>query len=64
MKVFLDADASPVTDIVIKVCENLHFELIIVKNFSQQIYSEDNTATGAGNGTAKPTWAEGWTVGF
>ncbi|SHH66082.1 hypothetical protein SAMN02745245_01870 [Anaerosphaera aminiphila DSM 21120] len=40
MKVFLDADASPVTDIVIKVCENLHFELIIVKNFSQQIYSD------------------------
>ncbi len=28
------------------------------------IYSEDNTATGAGNGTAKPTWANGWTVGF
>ncbi len=28
------------------------------------VYSVDQTATGAGNGTAKPAWAEGWTVGF
>ena len=26
------------------------------------IYSENTNATGAGNGTAKPTWAQGWTV--
>jgi hypothetical protein len=28
------------------------------------IYTEDNTANGAGNGTAKPTWANGWTTGL
>lgn len=28
------------------------------------VYTIDNTATGAGNGSAKPTWAIGWTVGF
>jgi hypothetical protein len=28
------------------------------------VFSEDNTATGAGNGTATPTWAQGWTVGM
>lgn len=26
-------------------------------------YTVDANATGAGNGTAKPTWAQGWTVG-
>ena len=28
------------------------------------VYTEDDGATGAGNGTAKPTWANGWTVGL
>ncbi len=28
------------------------------------IFTEDATATGAGNGTATPTWAAGWTVGL
>lgn len=28
------------------------------------IFTEDNTATGAGAGTAKPEWANGWTVGL
>lgn len=28
------------------------------------IFTEDTTATGAGNGTATPTWAAGWTVGL
>src|SRR5690554_1576971 len=27
-------------------------------------YTVDNTATGAGNGTAMPNWAQGWTVGL
>ncbi|NBL65939.1 hypothetical protein GV828_12080 [Flavobacterium sp. NST-5] len=26
------------------------------------VYTEDNTATGAGNGSGVPTWAAGWTV--
>ncbi|TJZ61439.1 hypothetical protein FAZ15_09605 [Sphingobacterium olei] len=29
-----------------------------------KFYSEDNTATGAGAGTATPEWAKGWTVGL
>lgn len=28
------------------------------------IFSENTNATGAGNGTATPTWAQGWTVGL
>jgi len=28
------------------------------------IYTENATSNGAGNGTAKPIWANGWTVGF
>lgn len=28
------------------------------------IYTENNTATGAGNGTSVPSWAQGWTVGL
>ena len=28
------------------------------------IYSEDNTATGAGNGSGVPTWTQGWTLGL
>ena len=28
------------------------------------IFTEDANATGAGNGTATPTWAAGWTVGL
>lgn len=28
------------------------------------VYTENANATGAGNGAAKPTWANGWTVGL
>lgn len=28
------------------------------------VYTENNEATGAGNGIDKPTWADGWTVGW
>lgn len=28
------------------------------------VYTENTNATGAGNGSAKPTWANGWTVGL
>uniref|UniRef100_UPI0025DC4391 hypothetical protein n=1 Tax=uncultured Flavobacterium sp. TaxID=165435 RepID=UPI0025DC4391 len=28
------------------------------------IYTESNTATGAGNGSAAPTWSQGWTLGL
>ncbi|KOS06615.1 hypothetical protein AM493_11660 [Flavobacterium akiainvivens] len=28
------------------------------------IFTESTTATGAGNGTAAPTWAQGWTTGI
>ncbi|WP_164123688.1 MULTISPECIES: hypothetical protein [Sphingobacterium] len=28
------------------------------------VFTEDNTATGAGAGTATPEWAKGWTVGL
>lgn len=28
------------------------------------IFTEDNTATGAGNGSATPAWAQGWTTGM
>ncbi|RVU53955.1 DUF188 domain-containing protein [Anaerosphaera multitolerans] len=40
MKVFLDADASPITHIVIDECRRLNLKLVIVKNFSQQIQSD------------------------
>lgn len=29
-----------------------------------KVFSEDNAATGAGNGIAQPEWSKGWTVGF
>lgn len=28
------------------------------------VYTENTNATGAGNGSAKPTWANGWTIGL
>jgi hypothetical protein len=28
------------------------------------VYTQTTTATGAGNGTAIPTWAQGWTIGL
>ncbi len=28
------------------------------------VYTENNNATGAGNGTGVPTWAQGWTIGL
>lgn len=35
-----------------------------VGNGSASAITESSTATGAGNVDAKPSWAEGWTVGF
>lgn len=29
-----------------------------------RVFTEDNTATGAGNGSGVPTWAQGWTLGL
>jgi len=29
-----------------------------------KIFTENTTATGAGNGTAQPEWSKGWTLGF
>ena len=31
---------------------------------AEGIYTENGTATGAGNGTATPSWAQGWSVGL
>lgn len=31
---------------------------------AEGIYTENPNAIGAGNGTDKPAWAEGWTIGF
>lgn len=31
---------------------------------AEGIYTENETATGAGNGTATPSWAQGWSVGL
>lgn len=31
---------------------------------AEGIYTENPNAMGAGNGTDKPAWAEGWTIGF
>lgn len=63
-----DAGISYVNDGSLKATrvkfENITNQAVYSADVSQQIYSEDNTATGAGNGTAKPAWAEGWTVGF
>ncbi|MFA5555836.1 MAG: hypothetical protein WCY06_04150 [Flavobacteriaceae bacterium] len=45
---------------------NVRFENVteLTNSTAEGIYTENPSATGAGNGTAKPTWAEGWTVGF
>lgn len=40
MKIFLDADASPITDILINICRSKDIPLIIVKNYSQNITSD------------------------
>lgn len=42
------------------VGKNTAGETVDVSNF----YTENASATGAGNGTGKPSWAQGWTVGF
>ncbi len=39
MKIYLDADASPITNIVIDVAKEKNIPLIIVKNYSQNINS-------------------------
>jgi len=31
---------------------------------AEGIYTENETATGAGNGTATPSWAQGWSIGL
>ena len=40
MKIFLDADASPVTEDVIHIASNKNIPLTIVKNYSQNISSD------------------------
>lgn len=42
------------------VGKNSNGEVVDVSNF----FTEDNNASGAGNGTQKPAWAQGWTVGL
>lgn len=63
-----DAGISYVNDGTLKATrvkfDNVETKAVYSADVTQQIYSEDNTATGAGNGTGKPSWAEGWTVGF
>ncbi|MDY0088978.1 MAG: hypothetical protein RBR78_01285 [Flavobacteriaceae bacterium] len=63
-----DAGISYVNDGTLKATrvkfDNVATKAVYSADVTQQIYSEDNTATGAGNGTGKPSWAEGWTVGF
>lgn len=39
MKIFLDADASPVTKDVIEIAKSKNIQLTIVKNYSQEINS-------------------------
>ena len=45
---------------------NVRFENVteLTNSTAEGIYTENSTATGAGNGTAQPSWAQGWTVGF
>src|SRR5690606_13273546 len=45
---------------------NVRFENVTEKTnaTAEGIYTESTTANGAGNGTGKPDWANGWTVGF
>lgn len=45
---------------------NVRFENVteLTNSAAEGIYTENPTATGAGNGTAQPSWAQGWTVGF
>lgn len=53
---------------------NVRFDNITTKSIGKNtdgttvdvsaIYTESTTATGAGNGTATPSWAQGWTVGL
>ncbi|SHI46337.1 hypothetical protein [Flavobacterium terrae] len=46
--------------------ENVKFDNVITQSTANatSAYTTNASATGAGNGTAKPTWAQGWTVGF
>src|SRR5690554_586477 len=63
-----DAGISYVNDGNLKATrvkfDDVPTQAVYSADVTQQIYSEDNAATGAGNGTAKPTWADGWTVGL
>lgn len=45
---------------------NVKFENVITpaNATAEGIYTENETATGAGNGTATPSWAQGWSVGL
>ena len=42
------------------VGKNTNNESVEVSN----VYTENSNATGAGNGTAAPDWAKGWTIGL
>lgn len=49
------------------IATNVRFDNVTTNTnaTAQGIYStESTTATGAGNFTSKPSWAQGWTVGF
>ncbi|HNU59765.1 MAG TPA: hypothetical protein PKI08_07425 [Aquaticitalea sp.] len=53
---------------------NVKFENVTTKSVGKNtagetvdvsaVFSENSSATGAGSGTAKPSWANGWTVGL
>lgn len=68
-----DAGISYVNDGTLKAT-NVKFENVPTKSKGtnsageavdvSNMFTESDSATGAGNGTGKPSWAEGWTVGF
>ncbi|HTO34991.1 MAG TPA: hypothetical protein VLZ72_02045 [Flavobacterium sp.] len=68
-----DAGISYVNDGTLKAT-NVKFENVLTESKGtnsageavdvSNMFTESDSATGAGNGTGKPSWAEGWTVGF
>ncbi|MDD3003436.1 hypothetical protein [Flavobacterium sp.] len=68
-----DESVSYVTNGTLKAT-NVKFDNVITKAKGKNtagetvdvnaVFSENTNATGAGNGTAIPTWAQGWTVGL
>ncbi|HZH69015.1 MAG TPA: hypothetical protein VFD80_01015 [Flavobacteriaceae bacterium] len=56
---FTNVKFSNISDVHVKGRDN-NEEPVDVSN----VYTENENATGAGNGTAIPAWAQGWTVGL